>query len=125
MDIVTKEERLAKYKMELKGDKLILTGEGLFNVEIARSYIDDLKKIITKVDTKNVILVVDTSKLKASGQDVNPLIEEVSNLYKVTAFKKKYLVMPSSCIAGMQLKRRSGDGVFDCFEIVESLEKAK
>lgn len=114
-----KKGKMSKYSMEMRGDLFYLVGEGLFSCEDARSFIYDFKTFVKKNRTNDKVLLIDNRNLKTSCQEVKPFIEEMSLLYRDTPFKKKFIMMPKSLIASMQLKRDDETGIFDQFEYID------
>lgn len=115
---IEKKSESSNYVMEEKGNFLIVSGAGLFNVEDANNFIKDFKEITSKLNTAKMELVINTFELKTSFQEVNSLIAEMTNLYRVTPFANKHMVMPVSKVTLMQIKRQDESGFLDTLNFI-------
>ncbi|AOR24608.1 hypothetical protein [Clostridium taeniosporum] len=102
---IQKKNNMSNYSMEVIGNKAILSSKGMFSKEDAENYIKDFVTFTRSNNTSSLILVIENAELKTSFPDVKPFYEKMSELYINSNFKKKYMLMPESAIAGMQIKK--------------------
>ncbi len=120
---IEKKSELSSYVMEEKGKFLVVSGVGLFNVEDAKNFINDFKEITKKLNTTTMELIINTFELKTSFQEVNSLIGEMTNLYRITPFAKKHMVMPVSKVTLMQIKRQDESGFLETLNFISDINE--
>ena len=125
MIIKERKGNASEYTMEVKGNFLILTSGGMFSVEDAKAYMADYRYVVNTHRVSEMGLVINTPELKTSGKEVNELIGEMACLYRDTNFKNKFMVMPDSAVARMQLKRNDETGLFQQTEFISSPSEAR
>ncbi|GAA0077190.1 hypothetical protein UT300005_15680 [Clostridium sp. CTA-5] len=115
---------LSKYSMRVEEDKLIVKGEGISSKKDMQSYMNDFMQIINSMDTSNLTLIIDNKDFNMSFPDTKVFYDKISEAYINTNFKEKYIIMPESEIANIQIKK-NGDKIFDTIKVISDLESIK
>lgn len=84
---------------------LHITVAGLFKEEEAKSYIKDYQASVKLLQPSGYTLVIDGSGQTTVPQTIGEDMQNAVNLYESSGFKQVIIVMPSSAIASMQVKR--------------------
>lgn len=95
------------YRMELRANEkvLLITMRGLMTKVESLEYLEELKTYIRCINPKQYNVVIDTSELKTTPQNLIDLMEKAMEIITNTPFKKRYNIMPESIIAKSQVKR--------------------
>ncbi|WP_105614474.1 hypothetical protein [Vallitalea okinawensis] len=111
-----------KFEKILKGDKkyLYCYGKGFFEKEDGMAYRQKLLETIQSIDTKEYILVIDSSKTKPTTGDAIPILQECHKLYHETEFKEKYFVETKSATTYLQKLRTDDVGLYENIKLVSS-----
>ena len=120
---IEKKNNMCNYSMEVMGNKAILSSRGMFSKEDAETYISDFIDFTKSNNTSSLILVIENAELKTSFPDVKPFYDKMSELYIKSNFKKKYMLMPASAIAGMQIKKLD-EKFFNEIKVISSIDQA-
>ncbi|MBW6410231.1 hypothetical protein [Clostridium weizhouense] len=120
---IDKKNKMSNYTMEVIGNKAILHSEGMFSKEDAENYMSDFITFTKSNNTSGLILVIENSNLKTSFPDVKPFYDKMSELYIKSNFKSKYMLMPESAIAGMQIKKIDQE-FFNKIKIISNIDQA-
>jgi len=114
------------YHIELDKSKelFIVKGFGLYKEDELLSFINDLKTKINLINPRDYKLVLDTSKLKTSGQKTLPIMNDIMQIYLETPFKKRFYVQSESVTANMQMKRTGKNDFFDNLTIISSIKES-
>ncbi|WP_308462450.1 hypothetical protein [Clostridium weizhouense] len=114
---------LSKYSMSVEENKLIVKGEGISSKKDMQSYMNDFMQVINSMDTSNLTLIIDNKYFNMSFPDAKLFYDKISEVYINTNFKEKYIIMPESEIANIQIKK-NGDKIFDTIKVISDLESA-
>ncbi|NFI96142.1 hypothetical protein FC961_17565 [Clostridium botulinum] len=120
---IEKKNTMSNYSMEIVGNKAILSSKGMFSKEDAENYINDFVTFTKSNSTSSLILVIENGELKTSFPDVKPFYDKMSDLYINSNYKKKYMLMPASAIAGMQIKKLD-QKFFNEIKVISSIDQA-
>ncbi|GAA0077189.1 hypothetical protein UT300005_15670 [Clostridium sp. CTA-5] len=120
---IEKKNKMSNYTMEVVGNKAILHCQGMFSKEDAENYMDDFITFTTSNNISGLILVIENSELKTSFPDVKPFYDKMSELYLKSNFKSKYMLMPESAIAGMQIKKLDQE-FFNKIKVISNIDQA-
>ncbi|NFA44619.1 hypothetical protein EXM65_19235 [Clostridium botulinum] len=120
---IEKKNTMCSYTMDVIGNKAILSSKGMFSKEDAENYISDFITFTKSNNTSSLILVIENAELKTSFPDVKPFYDKMSDLYINSNFKKKYMLMPASAIAGMQIKKLD-EKFFSEIKVISSIDQA-
>lgn len=113
------------YKFEKKGNSLVVTVSGFFTPEEAQAYIADYEKTLKTLKPEETNLILDGKELKASTQEMLPLLEACMNMYVRDKFKKIYMVKFASAVTNSQVARLGkATGLMNNVVMVESVEDA-
>lgn len=113
------------YKFEPKGNALLVTVGGFITPEEGKSFIEEYESIIKSLDTKNTSLILDGRDLKASTQEMLPMLQGCMMLYMRDNFKKVFMINFASSVTNSQVARVAKEIGFDSkYEMVPSVEEA-
>lgn len=113
------------YKFEKKGNCLVVTVSGFFTPEEAQAYITDYEKTVKTLKPEETNLILDGKELKASTQEMLPMLEACMNMYVRDKFKKIFMVKFASAVTNSQVSRLGkSTGLMDNVVMVDSVEDA-
>ena len=113
------------YKIDLKEKTLLITMGGFFTPDEAKSFIDDYEKTVSSMDTKGISLILDGSELKASTQDMLPMLQQCMEMYMRDNFKKVIVLDFDSSVTNSQITRVAKSIGFDQrYQMVATLDEA-
>lgn len=79
---------MAQFQTDNSHKAFIITLGGFAATEQASTFVDDLKKEVSKIDVKNYSLIVDSSDLRTFKPEILPVLEKSYALYMSLGFKK-------------------------------------
>lgn len=113
------------YKFERKEKAILITVGGFFTPDEAKSFIEEYESIIQKIDTKSTSLILDGRELKASNQEMLPMLQGCMQLYMRDDFKKVFMIKFDSSVTNSQVARVAKEIGFDKrYEMVATVEEA-
>lgn len=103
--------------------KLVITVSGFMKPDEADAFLKEYDENIKSINPAEYTLIIDSTDLAVSKQDMLPVLEGCFQLYMSNGFKKIMMVNPSSVIAKSQMKKLaesiSYTGIF-----VDTMEEA-
>ncbi|AEH54458.1 MULTISPECIES: hypothetical protein [Heyndrickxia] len=96
---------MAQFQADNSHKAFIITLGGFAATEKASTFVDDLKKEVSKIDVKNYSLIVDSSDLRTFKPEILPVLEKSYALYMSLGFKKILMITPKRVTPRLQLKR--------------------
>lgn len=96
---------MALFQTDQINKAFIITLGGFAETEKASTFVDDLKKEVSKIDPKKFALIVDSTELKTFKTEILPVLEKSYALYMGLGFKKILMVEPKRVTPRLQLKR--------------------
>lgn len=113
------------YKFEHKGKSILVTVGGFITTDEAKSFIEEYETVIKSLDTKNTYLILDGRDLKASTQEMLPMLQGCMMLYMRDNFKKVFMINFASSVTNSQVARVAKEIGFDSkYEMALSIEEA-
>lgn len=113
------------YKIDLQEKAILITVGGFFSQDEATSFIGDYEEKIKSIDTKSTSLILDGRELKASTQDMLPMLQGCMELYIRDGFKKVFMINFDSSVTNSQVNRIAKNIGFDQrYQMVPSVEEA-
>jgi hypothetical protein len=104
---------------------MVVTVGGFISPDEAKSFVDEYESIIKNLDTKNTCLILDGRELKASTQDMLPMLQGCFQLYMRDDFKKVFMINFVSSVTNSQVARVAKEiGFTERYEMVSSVEEA-
>lgn len=114
------------YKFEVDERKKVFSvyGTGLFTVKECEDFIKEFRTKTKTFNSNGFALVLDCKDVVTNTQDVAPYMVEMAKMYIEVPFKKRFMVVPKSAVATMQLKRVAKDDFYSQVSLVTSKEEA-
>lgn len=101
------------YKVEKKGNTLIIETRGFFSQQEGDNFIADYKKTLATIDPQKTNLILDGADLKTSAQDVIPILKNCISMYLEDKFNKVLVVEFKSTLTQSQVMRLCKETGFD------------
>ncbi len=113
------------YKFEEKGNAVVITVGGFFTPEEAKTFIGEYESLVKRLDTKSTSLILDGRELKASTQEMIPMLQGCMQLYMRDNFKKVFMIEFDSSVTNSQVARVAREIGFDKrYEMASSVNAA-
>jgi hypothetical protein len=113
------------YKFEQKGKAVVVTVGGFFTPDEAEAFIGEYESVVKKLDTKSTSLILDGRGLKASTQEMLPMLQGCMQLYMRDNFKRVYMINFDSSVTNSQVARVAKEIGFDQgYEMISSVDEA-
>ncbi len=114
------------YKIEADSTKKVfkVTASGMFKLDEAHAFVDELARKIKTIDPKKYTLIINAKDQKPSGADVVPVQEKAIKIYLDTPFIKRYSIVMDSFITTQQIKRIGKNELLDNFIFIQNESEA-
>jgi len=113
------------YNFDQKERAILVTVGGFFTPDEVKLFIEEYELIVKSLDTKSISLILDGRELKASNQEMLPMLQGCMQLYMRDNFKKVFLIKFASSVTNSQVARVAREIGFDKrYEMVSSVEEA-
>lgn len=111
-----------KFEKIVKGNKKILycCSKGFFEKKDGVAYHQELLENIHSINTKEYILLIDSSEVKPTTGDAIPVLKECHKLFHETEFREKYFVETKSTTTFLQKLRTDEVGLYENIKLISS-----
>lgn len=110
-----------KFEKDTTNKVMTITVSGFFSAEDAKNYVAEYQRQVRSVTPSQCTLIVNGTDQKVASQNLTEEFQGAVDMYLASGFKKTIIVMPSSAIASMQVKKLKN---IDKVSIVNSLKEA-
>ena len=114
---------MAIFEVDNKNKAFVITLGGFAATERADTFVDDLKREVSKINVINYSLIVDSTELKTFKPAILPVLETSYGLYMSLGFKRILMVSPRRVTPRLQIKRIAKKVSFSG-EFVTNLQEA-
>lgn len=112
-----------KFEKKQAEKVLVITVGGFMKPDEAEAFLKEYEENVNSIKPSEYNLIIDSTDLSVSKQDMLPVLEGCFNLYMSNGFKTILMINPSSVIAKSQMQKLaqsiSYTGIF-----MDSLEEA-
>lgn len=94
-----------KFEKKQAEKALVITVGGFMKPDEAEAFLKEYEENVNSIQPSEYKLIIDSTDLAVSKQDMLPVLEGCFNLYMSNGFKKILMVNPSSVIAKNQMQK--------------------
>lgn len=97
-----------KFEKNPTNKVMTITVSGFFSAEDAKNYVAEYQRQVRSIVPSQYTLIVNGSDQKVTAQNLMEEFQGAVDMYLASKFKQTIIVLPSSAVATMQIKKLRG-----------------